>query len=268
MTRKLAAACVATFALAGVLAGGGAVWARTTASQIDACVEQRTGYLVVGRGCAGQPLTWNVEGPQGPQGPPGPQGLPGAAGPPGKGLEPRQPAQDEIGLRTAPPKGLRRPAKPSASKLLSQLKLPDGQVWAWSAFHDQKIDVPNVLSAAVDPGSAWGVVAAHLDVPAGRYVAFAKAEVFRKDMQAAASEFALAVRCTLVAGADYDVASAGEWSTVALNVVHAFAKPGRIELRCSSWGLVAQVLENVKVTAVRVASLKNAYVDSGPLLTG
>jgi hypothetical protein len=39
-------------------------------------------------------------------------------------------------------------------------------------------------------------------------------------------------------------------------------------LRCSAWVFVELVLENMKVTALRVAALKNAYVDAGPLLTG
>ena len=267
MKRTLIAACVAAFALASGLAGGGMVWARTSASQIDACVEARTGYLVLGR-CAGQPLSWNVEGPAGPPGPPGPQGAPGATGPPGKGLEPKPASKDQLALRAATPKVLHTPSKPKPGALqhLSKLELPDGEVQAWSVYHDQAIFVPNALGTLLDPGSAKAVVAAHLDVPAGKYVVVAKAAVFRQAGNQSAE--VSGVRCTLLAGADFDDAAATEWNTLSLTVVHSFAKPGRIELRCSSWGLVPPVLEDVKVTAIRVAALKNAYVAAGPLLTG
>jgi hypothetical protein len=50
--------------------------------------------------------------------------------------------------------------------------------------------------------------------------------------------------------------------------VHTFASAGRIELRCTSYGVETLVLGRVKVTALRVAALENAYVASGPLLGG
>ena len=80
--RALGLAAVALVAL-GALAGGGVVWARGSASQITACIEARTGYLVSGSSCGGHVLTWNTDGHAGPQGLPGAPGPKGEPGPPG-----------------------------------------------------------------------------------------------------------------------------------------------------------------------------------------
>ena len=108
-TLPLAAGLVAI----GALSGGGLVWAHGNATEISACVEPRTGYLVYGRSCGGANITWSQQGPAGPAGqagPAGPQGAPGPKGAAGKGIE-ASPA--EIQLRNHPPKGLRAaPGKP------------------------------------------------------------------------------------------------------------------------------------------------------------
>ena len=59
---------------------------------------------------------------------------------------------------------------------------------------------------------------------------------------------------------DSDTSSARGDSNLALTVVHSFAKPGRIALRCTGFG---SALSYVKITAIRVDVLKNVYVEAG-----
>ena len=71
-----------------VVAAGVAVAQETTSGVIEACVSQATGRVrVIGEGevCRANeyPLSWNIEGLQGPQGEPGEQGPPGIQGEPG-----------------------------------------------------------------------------------------------------------------------------------------------------------------------------------------
>jgi hypothetical protein len=244
-TVLLASALVAV----GALVGGGAVWARGTASEISACVEPRTGYLVYGRSCGGASLTWNQQGPAGPQGQAGPQGAAGPKGDPGKGLEP--PSAAEIKARKNPPKGLKAATgKPDLAKL-AKLKpsLSTSGVWAFSSFHDQE-----VAFASIKDGFNPKTVS-HLDVPAGKYVVVAKADGLSESYDLLGFVF-----CDLVAGVDSDSSSTRGDSTLALTVVHAFSKPGRIALRCVGFG---SVLTHTKISAIRVDVLKNVYVATG-----
>jgi hypothetical protein len=238
-TLPLAAGLVAI----GALSGGGLVWAHGSATEISACVEPRTGYLVYGRSCGGANLTWSQEGPAGPAGPTGPKG---AAG---KGIEP--PSAAEIQLRTHPPKGLRAaPGKPDLARL-AKLKpsLGSGGVWAFSSWHDQAVSLASLKDAFTPK------VVSHLDVPAGKYVVVAKADGFSETYD----ELGF-VACALVAGVDSDTSSFKGDSNLTLTVVHSFPQPGQIVLRCSGFGAV---LKDVKITAIRVDVLKNAPVEAG-----
>ena len=51
---------------------------------------------------------------------------------------------------------------------------------------------------------------------------------------------------------------------LALTVVHVFAKPGRIQLNCTrATAQTVMALSAIKITAIRVPKLENAYVASG-----
>jgi hypothetical protein len=241
----LAAGLVAVGALGGV----GVVRASSSASEISACVEPRTGYLVYGRSCGGENVVWSQQGPQGPAGPAGAQGAPGAKGDTGKGIEP--PPAAEVQLRNDPPKGLHAATgKPNLAKL-AKLKptLAAGGVWAFSAFRDEELSLSSIKDA-FNPKEA-----AHLDVPAGKYVVVSKADVWSEDYDVLGF-----VVCTLVAGVDTDTSSTRGDSALALTVVHGFADPARIALRCVGFG---SKLRHAKITAIRVDVLKNAHVEAG-----
>jgi hypothetical protein len=230
----------------GSLIGGGLVWARVTASEISACIEPRTGYLVYERSCGGATLTWSQQGPAGAQGQPGPQGPKGDTG---KGLEP--PSAAEAQVRKSPPKGLKAAAgKPDLARLAKLVpSLGSGGVWAFSSFHDEEV----AFSSIKDGFTPKGV--AHLDVPSGKYVVVAKADALSETYDTLGF-----VACGLVAGLDSDTSSTRGDSTLALTVVHSFPKPGRIVLRCVGFG---SLVTHVKITAIRVDVLKNVYVATG-----
>jgi hypothetical protein len=69
----------------GALVGSGALRAGALATQAElrACINAPDGHLYLAGRCPGESLTWNQEGPAGPQGTPGPQGASGPQGPPG-----------------------------------------------------------------------------------------------------------------------------------------------------------------------------------------
>ena len=240
----------------GALLGGGVVWARGSAGEISACVEPRTGYLVYGRSCGGQQVTWSTEGPKGDKGDPGPKGDPGAKGEPGpKGDSAKTQLNDpEIRYRNGPSKGAQPVAgKPDLAKL-GKLKLgPLDGVWAFSAFHDQAVNIVNYAPNAL----VNKTVVAHLDVPAGKYVAIATAGVVGTWLL----DLAGGAYCELVAGGDFDSTGADIGGSLTATVVHAFAAPGRIELRCMDFADVRPV--GIKITAIRVDHLTNTYVASG-----
>ena len=241
----LAAALVAL----GALSGGGIVWARGVATEIRACVEPRTGYLVYGQSCGGASIVWSQEGPAGPAGAAGPQGVPGPRGAVGNGLEP--PSAAEIQVRKHPPKGLRAvPGKPDLARL-AKLKpsLGSGGVWAFSSFHDQDVSLAS-LKDAFTPKQV-----SHLDVPEGKYVVVAKADTYSEYWDE--NGF---VACSVVAGVDTDYASSKGDSNMALTVVHAFTEPARIAFRCVG---LSSIVRHVKITAIRVDGLKNVAVEAG-----
>jgi hypothetical protein len=252
----------------GTLVGGGIVWARGNASQITACVEPRTNYLKLGDSCGGQQLTWNTEGPAGPKGDAGPAGPKGDQGPKGDpATGPDRASKAEVAARTRPTKGLRRAGKPNLVAL-GKLKVPVNVVTqgvvALSTFHDEPVVIPSVLNALGDSSKPWETAVAHLDVPAGKYVIVAKARALNTNPNAYSVDDTAGVLCYLVAGVDSDAGNATHWNMLALTVVHSFSKPGRVQLNCTrATAQTVMELEAIKITAIRVNVLKNAYVAAG-----
>jgi hypothetical protein len=248
--------------------GRGIVWARGAASPVNACVEPRTGYLKLGSSCGGgQQLTWNVEGPAGPAGPkgdPGPTGPAGPAGPKGdQGKGPAKASKAEVVARTTPLARLKHVTGRASAAKLGKLGASTGGTLALSAFHDDPVVIPSILNK-LGTSSPWEMTVAHLDVPAGKYVVVAKALAMNTSPNTYSIDETAGVLCFLAAGVDSDAGSATHWNTLSLTVVHAFAKPGRIELNCTSATVqTVMALENVKITAVRVATLSNGYVAAG-----
>ena len=250
----------------GALAGGGVVWARGTASAINACVEPRTGYLKLGTSCGGgQQLTWNAEGPAGPKGDPGPAGPAGPAGPkgdPGKG--PTRASKAEVVARTTPLARLKRVTGRASAAKLGKLGASAIGTLALSAWHDEPVVIPSILNKLGNSSEPWETTVAHLDVPAGKYVVVAKARALNTNPGLYTVDETAGVLCFLAAGADSDVGGATHWNMLSLTVVHVFPKPGRIELNCTRATVQSvMALENVKITAIRVTTLANGYVATG-----
>jgi hypothetical protein len=264
MTPRRGATTLALVALAGLLAGG-VVWARGTDATIKACVEPRTNYLKLGGSCGGQELTWNTAGPAGPQGPAGPAGPAGPKGDPA----PRagHASKAEVAARASGLKKLRLVGKPNlaeVSKVTSKLQVATGGVFALSAFHDEPVVIPSMLNLLSDPSKPWDTVVAHLDVPAGKYVVIAKARALNTNGENYTYDETAGVLCYLVAGADSDAGNATHWNMLALEVVHVFTKPGRIQLNCTrATAATVMELEAIKLTAIRVQALANAHVEAG-----
>jgi hypothetical protein len=263
---KMIARTVALVAL-GALLGAGAVWARS-AADVSLCSDPRTGFVKLGDGCGGQVVTVNQQGPQGLKGDKGDKGEKGEKGDPGPRGESgkAEPSKAETALHKALPAALRAPSgKPDLKKLA---KLTQGAslqgVWAFSAFHDPGI---KINFAAGGAASGASVRLAYLDVPAGKYAIAAKGAIWEPhpspDLDAKSFNWSDSASCKAVAGVDFDSASATVANTISLNVVHVFAKPGRIELRCITGSDIDLFLENVKITAIRVDVLKNGYVAGG-----
>jgi hypothetical protein len=248
-----AIAAAVTLVTAGVLAGGGAVWAQ--GSQINACVERATGYLKIGGSCAGTPLAWNTQGPQGPQGPAGPAGPAGTkgdkgdigeagpAGRPGRGLVVSK--QDLAVRRLVDANVGRKPHVPLPK--VSALKLPDSGPAAFSVFHDEPRRV----------GLNYYSVVARLDVPSGKYAAVAKLIVKHSNTTGQGGAVACRLDSGLGAGADFDYSLTSAWSTATLTVVHAFTSKGQFSLRCRGPQLAR--VSWLKITAIRVAQLYNGW---------
>jgi hypothetical protein len=235
----------------GALIGAGAVWARASASEISACVEPRTNYLKFGSSCGGQQLTWNTQGPQGPA---GPKGDPGSA--------PTEASKAEVAARGDLPDLKKVVGKPNLAALAKQ-KIPAAGVVALSAWHDEQVDIPSLLSHLSDASAPYSTVVAHLDVPAGKYVVVAKARALNLNTKLYLPDDTAGVLCSLVAGVDYDMGNATHWNMLALTVVHVFPKAGRIDLNCTGATINPMALAAVKITAIRVGSLKNVYVPTG-----
>jgi hypothetical protein len=242
---------VAALVVLGVLIGAGAVWARGNTSEISACVEPRTNYLKFGNSCGGQQLTWNIQGPQGPA---GPKGDPGSA--------PAQASKAEVAARANLPDLKKVVGKPNLAALAKQ-KIPTAGVIALSAWHDEAVEIPSLLNALSNPSVPYSTVVAHLDVPAGKYVVVAKARALNLNTKLYLPDDTAGVLCSLVAGADYDMGNATHWNMLSLTVVHVFSKAGRIDLNCTGATINPMALGAVKITAIRVGSLKNVYVPTG-----
>ena len=235
----------------GALAGGGVVWARGTASAINACVEPRTGYLKLGTSCGGgQQLTWNAEGPAGPK------------GDPGKG--PTRASKAEVVARTTPLARLKRVTGRASAAKLGKLGASASGTLALSAWHDEPVVIPSILNKLGNSSEPWETTVAHLDVPAGKYVVVAKARALNTNPGLYTVDETAGVLCFLAAGADSDIGGATHWNMLSLTVVHVFPKPGRIELNCTRATVQSvMALENVKITAIRVTTLANGYVATG-----
>jgi hypothetical protein len=106
-------------------------------------------------------------------------------------------------------------------------------------------------------------VVASLPLPAGRWVVQAKAQASldydpKQAIVAAGATYDV-VGCQLRAGADTDVARVEGFSgTLALQVVHRYTSPGLVQLEC--YAMLAPTLSAIKLTAIRVAKLKNQPV--------
>jgi hypothetical protein len=67
------------------------------------------------------------------------------------------------------------------------------------------------------------------------------------------------VACQLRAGADTDDSRVEGFSgTLALQVVHRYTTPGLVQLEC--YAMLEAKLSSIKLTAIRVAKLKNQQV--------
>jgi hypothetical protein len=140
--------------------------------------------------------------------------------------------------------------------LLHKLSLPAAEATdAYSTFRDGPVDVNNFIEFA--GGGIQGLpptTVAKLALPAGKWVIVAKANGIDSQEIGGLEDIVGTLGCALVAGADYDVSRSGWASTLASTVVHRFPKPGAVELRCQGFYTAASW---IKITAVRVASLKN-----------
>jgi hypothetical protein len=119
---------------------------------------------------------------------------------------------------------------------------------AYSSYHDAPVSLPSALGKIES-----------MRVPAGNYVVFAKLTVWNGE------NIDDTLTCELVAGADFDRSDTvltgnsvpyANYAAMALNVVHHFSRPGRVQLRCTGNG-VTTTASWIKITAIRVGSLSN-----------
>jgi hypothetical protein len=158
---------------------------------------------------------------------------------------------------------LKRAGKPNLAKV-RKLNAGRDDVLALSAFHDEPVVIPSVLNGLTDPSKPWETTVAHLDVPAGKYLVVAKARALNTNPGSYSFDETAGVLCYLVAGADSDAANATHWNMLALTVVHVFSKPGRIQVNCTrATAQTVMALSWIKLTAIRVPKLQNAYVAAG-----
>ena len=239
-------------------AGGVALAAPGDGATIAACtnnLRESIRFVDEGVACAtGETLiTWNKQGPAGP---------PGERGPKGVGFE-RAPAV-EAALKRANRSFSKRPKTPK-KRVIAKLKAADPEVGeARAAYRDGPVALPSTLAAAfglTQPKEP--PIVASLPLPAGRWVVNAKANAsldYNPQLAvAAAGDTHDVVGCQLRAGVDSDVASVEGFSgTLALQVVHRYTAPGLVQLEC--YGLLQPKLSAIKLTAIRVAKLKNQPV--------
>ena len=121
----------------------------------------------------------------------------------------------------------------------------------YSGFHNAPINLPSSLRTI-----------ATLRVPAGSYDVFANLTVWDGVNEGDN------VSCELVAGTDSDMSntvltgnSAGyvSYAALALNVVHHFASRGKINLKCTGYGLYTQA-SWIKITAMKAGSLSSTAI--------
>jgi hypothetical protein len=116
-----------------------------------------------------------------------------------------------------------------------------GQPKAWF-----KAVGPRYLSSRQWMDVAW------LDVGAGKWMVLAKAQVAS----------GTAVTCQLTASSDYDQSATSTFSELALpfGVVHTFAAPGRVRLRCIAPDVAtgdSELIRAIRLTAFQLGSLQN-----------
>ena len=162
-----------------IASGVGAATKETPATSgelIRACADDRTGKLALrGRCRKGETrVTWNREGPEGPQGvagPPGEQGIPGAQGPAGEqgpmgrsgGRGPAGPTGPEGPPGPTGPAGATGPAGPTGPTGATGTTGPSGLSQAYSK------SVNSAISLGGFPN--WVTVLSTASFPAGNYVA-------------------------------------------------------------------------------------------------
>lgn len=260
MRRPTHAWIVAALALAAA-AGGVAVAAPGDGATIFACtnnLRESIRFVDEGVACAAGEtlLTWSKQGPAGPPGERGPQGAPGVT------FE-RSPAMDAA-ISRAERSFAKKPRK-LPKKVLAQLKAADAEAGeARATYRDGPVTLPSEIGEALGLTPPQPpLVVASLPLPAGRWVVQAKAQALlnydvKKAVAAAGATYDV-VGCRLRAGADSDETSVSGFSgTLALQVVHGFTTPGPVQLEC--YGLLAAKVSDIKITAIRVAKLKNQPV--------
>jgi hypothetical protein len=257
MSRPTRAWIVAALALAAA-AGGVAVAAPGDGATIFACtnnLRESIRFVDEGVACAAGEtlLTWSKQGPAGPQ---------GERGAPGVTFE-RSPTVDAA-LARADGSFAKKPRK-LPKKVVAQLKAADAEVGeARAAYRDGPVPLPSKLGEflGMTPPQPPLVVAS-LPLPAGRWVVQAKAQAIlhydvHKAVVAAGATYDV-VACQLRAGADTDATGVSGFSgALSLQVVHSYKTPGLVQVEC--YGLLEPKLSDIKITAIRVAKLKNQAV--------
>ena len=239
-------------------AGGVAIAAPGDGATIAACtnnLRESIRFVDEGVACAaGETLvTWSKQGPAGP---------PGERGPAGVAFE-RSPAADAA-LKRAKRSFAKRPKK-LPKKRIAQLKAADPEPGeARAAYRDGPVALPSTLAAFLGITQAeTPPVVASLPLPAGHWVVNAKAQASldydpKQAIVAAGATYDVAA-CRLRAGADSDDSRVEGFSGVlALQVVHRYKSPGLVQLEC--YGMLEPKLSAIKLTAIRVAKLKNQPV--------
>jgi hypothetical protein len=257
MTQRTRAWIVAALALAAA-AGGVAVAAPGDGATIFACtnnLRESIRFVDEGVACAAGEtlLTWSKQGPAGP---------PGERGAPGVTFE-RSPTVDSAVSRAE--RSFAKKPRKLPKKVFAQLKAADAEVGeARAAYRDGPVQLPSELAeflGATKPQPP--PVVASLPLPAGRWVIQAKAQAILdynvKQAVVAAGATYDTVSCQLRAGVDTDASAVSGFSgTLALQVVHGYTTPGLVQLEC--FGILSAKVSAIKITAIRVAKLKNQPV--------
>ncbi len=254
MRRIVIAGAVALVAAAG----GAAIAAPGDGATIAACtnnLRESIRFVEEGVACAaGETLvTWNRQGPAGPQGERGPSGVTFGRS-----------AAIDAALTRANRSFAKRPKK-LPTKRSAQLKAADPEPGeARAAYRDGPVALPSTLAAVLGIAQPKAPpVVASLPLPAGGWVVQAKAQAIldydpQQAVVAAGATYDV-VGCQLRAGVDTDVGRVEGFSgTLALQVVHRYKAPGLVQLEC--YGMLDPKLSAIKLTAIRVAKLKNQPV--------